>query len=124
VVLGIAAIIGVRAAAETDPATGVDRIAPVAQLQEGAAMIGLVLLAAFFRPQGPEVGWQLPAIAWMFVTLGMGTALGAVIYAVLETFKTTAEVTLLMAAAEPVPAAEPAPAPERAGPVAGLASDD
>ena len=96
IILGTAGIVGVRAAAPSLEGSRGDRIAPLLQLQEGAAVIGLVLLAAFWRPQAYQVGWQLPAVAWVFVTLGLGTALGAVIYAVLGNFKTGAEVTLLM----------------------------
>lgn len=94
VILGTAGVIGVGASLRRDGAE--DRIAPLVHLQEGCAMLGLILLAAFWRPQGDQVGWQLPAIAWIFVTIGMGTALGAVIYAVLSAFTGAAEVTLLM----------------------------
>ena len=96
IILGTAGIIGVRAAAPTLEGSRGDRIAPLIQLQEGTAMIGLVVVAAFWRPSGPEVGWNLPGVAWLFVTLGIGTLLAALIYAVLSHFKTTAEVTLLM----------------------------
>jgi len=93
-ILGTAGIIGIRPA--LDAAAGGDRIAPLVQLQEGVAMIGLVLLAAFWRPPHGDVGWQLPAIAWIFVTLGLGTTLALLTYAVLRHFKTPAEATLLM----------------------------
>jgi Kef-type K+ transport system membrane component KefB len=96
IILGTAGIIGVRAAAPTLEGSRGDRIAPLIQLQEGTAMIGLVVVAAFWRPSGPEVGWNLPGVAWLFVTLGMGTLLAAVIYAILSHFKSSAEVTLLM----------------------------
>ena len=96
ILLGTAGIIGVRAAAPSLEGSRGDRIAPLIQLQEGAAMIGLALVSAFWRPSGPEVGWNLPGIAWLFLTLGMGTLLAAVIYAALSHVKTTAEVTLLM----------------------------
>jgi Kef-type K+ transport system membrane component KefB len=96
IILGTAGIIGVRAAAPSLEGSRGDRIAPLIQLQEGAAMIGLALVSAFWRPSGPEVGWNLPGIGWLFLTLGMGTLLAAVIYAVLSRFKTSAEVTLLM----------------------------
>jgi hypothetical protein len=96
IILGTAAIIGVRPAPPNPEGPRADRIAPLVQLQEGSAMIGLVVVAAFFRPSGHEVGWQLPAFAWIFVTLGMGTALGAVIYAVLQAFRGRSEITVLM----------------------------
>ncbi len=96
ILLGTAGIIGVRAVAPTLEGSRSDRIAPLIQLQEGAAMIGLALVSAFWRPSGPEVGWNLPGIAWLFLTLGMGTLLAAVMYAALSHVKTSAEVTLLM----------------------------
>jgi len=96
IILGTAAIIGVRPPPPNPEGRAADRIAPLVQLQEGCAMIGLVVVAAFWRPTGHEVGWQLPAFAWIFVTLGMGTALGAVIYAVLNAFRGRAEITVLM----------------------------
>ena len=96
IILGTATIIGVRPPAPNPEGPTADRIAPLTQLQEGCAMIGLVLVAAFWRPTGHQVGWQLPAFAWIFVTLGMGTALGAVIYAVLHAFRGRSEITVLM----------------------------
>lgn len=59
-------------------------------------MIGLILLASFWRPSGAQVGWQLPAIAWIFVTLGLATTLAATTWALLRGFRGTAEITLLM----------------------------
>jgi len=96
IILGTAAIIGVRPPAPNPEGPTADRIAPLVQLQEGCAMIGLVVVAAFFRPSAHEVGWQLPAFAWIFVTVGMGTALGAVIYAVLNAFRGRSEITIIM----------------------------
>ena len=96
IILGTAAIIGVRPPAPNQEGPKADRIASMVQLQEGCAMIGLVLVAAFWRPSGQEVGWQLPAVAWIFVTIGMGTALGAIIYAVLHAFRGKSEITILM----------------------------
>jgi hypothetical protein len=96
IILGTAAIIGVRPPAPNAEGPTADRIGSLVQLQEGCAMIGLVLVAAFWRPTGHEVGWQLPAFAWIFVTLGMGTALGAVIYGVLHAFRGRSEITVLM----------------------------
>jgi hypothetical protein len=96
IILGTASIIGVRPPAPNPEGPTADRIAPLVQLQEGSATIGLVVVAAFFRPSGHEVGWQLPAFAWIFVTLGMGTALGAVVYAVLHAFRGRSEMTVVM----------------------------
>lgn len=96
VILGIAGLIGVGAAGTTPDKSAEDGLAPIIRLQEGCAIIGLVVLHAFWRPAGTAVGWQLPAVPWVFITLGMGTALGVVIYAVLNSVKNTAEITLVM----------------------------
>src|SRR4029078_11723364 len=61
IILGHAAIIGVRPPAPNPEGPTADRIAPLVQLQEGSAMIGLVVVAAFFRPSGHGVGLALAA---------------------------------------------------------------
>lgn len=106
ILLGAAAMVGVRprsGGAEAPSATPapdagdarvVDPVAVIHQLQEVSAILALVLVAAFFRPE--SVGWQLPAIAWVFVALGMGTTLAVIVYAVLSAFRSPNEVTLLM----------------------------
>lgn len=60
-----------------------ERLWRVVHLEQLAGVVGLTLVAAFFRPQGALVAWQLPGTAWLFITLGLGTMVGAVIYAVL-----------------------------------------
>ncbi len=52
----------------------------VAQLDEFAGIVGLALLASFFRPPG-ETAWQLPGTAWLFVLVGMGGVVGLLVYA-------------------------------------------
>lgn len=106
ILLGAAAMVGVRPrsggaeapsatpAPDTGDARAVDPVAVIHQLQEVSAILALVLVAAFFRPD--SLGWQLPAIAWVFVTLGMGTTLAVIVYAVLSAFRSPNEVTLLM----------------------------
>src|SRR5690606_28725956 len=92
VILGAAGIVGVRAASS---ALG-DRLALIVQLQEGCAIAALVLLAAFWRPAVDQVGWQLPATGWVFLTLGLGTTLAIVLYAVLYTSRTQSELMVLL----------------------------
>jgi Kef-type K+ transport system membrane component KefB len=43
----------------------------------------MMMVSAYFRPQGAVVAWQLPGTAWLFVTLGIGATMGIVIYATL-----------------------------------------
>jgi Kef-type K+ transport system membrane component KefB len=58
-------------------------VARIIRLEEMAGVLGLALIAAYFRPQGPEISWQLPGTGWLFLTLGLGTTLGLVVYAIL-----------------------------------------
>lgn len=52
------------------------------RLEELAGIAGLMIVAAYFRPTS-DATWQLPGTAWLFLTLGMGFVLGAVVYALL-----------------------------------------
>ncbi|MEZ0314346.1 MAG: cation:proton antiporter [Myxococcota bacterium] len=52
------------------------------RLEELAGIAGLMVVAAYFRPT-VNATWQLPGTAWLFLTLGMGFVLGAVVYALL-----------------------------------------
>jgi hypothetical protein len=61
----------------------VDRIASTVQLEQLAGIVGLMLVAAYFRPVTFGVNWHLPGTAWLFITLGMGTMIGGVIYGTL-----------------------------------------
>jgi Kef-type K+ transport system membrane component KefB len=71
------------------------RILRVIQLQDLVALVGLLLVSSFFRP-AQEAGWSLPGIAWLFVAIGMGGAMGALVYAALSQFKTKAELTTIL----------------------------
>ncbi|MBI4819613.1 MAG: hypothetical protein HY791_25290 [Deltaproteobacteria bacterium] len=73
----------------------IDRLTRLLQLEELAAVVGLILIAAVFRPSG-STGWQLPAVAWIFVTLGMGTAFGVVIFALLASSERSAETIVIL----------------------------
>jgi Kef-type K+ transport system membrane component KefB len=61
----------------------VDRIFSIVTLEQLAGFVGLLIVAAYFRPQDSAVTWHLPGTAWLFITLGMGTTVGAVIWAML-----------------------------------------
>jgi hypothetical protein len=77
-------------------AVAVDRTTRVIQLEQLAAVIGLSLVAAFFRPTGVIVAWQLPGMAWIFVTLGMSAVLAVIAYVTLAVVGSRAEVMLVV----------------------------
>ena len=59
-------------------------VARITRLEELAGIIGLSIVAAFFRPQGAGVSWQIPGMAWLLLTVGLGAATGVLIYAILQ----------------------------------------
>jgi Kef-type K+ transport system membrane component KefB len=74
----------------------VDRVASVVTLEQLAGFVGLLIVAAYFRPQDNSVAWHLPGTAWLFITIGMGTMVGAVIWGTLAKVKAGPEFTLLI----------------------------
>lgn len=68
----------------------------VAVVDEAVGVLLLALLGAFYRPPHAHAGWELPGLGWLFVTLGMGVALGALAYALLRIAKTPSESTALL----------------------------
>ena len=63
-----------------DPDGAVKR---VLGFEEVAGIVGLAIIAAYFRPQ-LGVSWQLPGTAWLLLTIGLGAALGVMAYVVLK----------------------------------------
>jgi Kef-type K+ transport system membrane component KefB len=59
-------------------------VARIIGLEELAGIIGLALVAAFFRPQGVQVSWQVPGATWLLLTIGLGTTVGLIVYAMLQ----------------------------------------
>jgi Kef-type K+ transport system membrane component KefB len=57
-------------------------IARVIRLEELAGMVGLLFVAAFFRPEGAS--WQMPGTAWALLTIGLGATAGVLVYAILQ----------------------------------------
>jgi hypothetical protein len=51
----------------------------LAQLDEIVGVLGLLFVAAYFRPSG-AAGWQIPGTAWIFVTIGLGVVVGVLIF--------------------------------------------
>jgi Kef-type K+ transport system membrane component KefB len=60
------------------------------QLDELVGVIGLLFITAYFR--GDSVGsWTLPDTAWVFVSLGLGVAIGVLIFAMVRVPVSNAE---------------------------------
>jgi Kef-type K+ transport system membrane component KefB len=74
----------------------IDRVAAIITLEQLAGFIGLLFVAAYFRPQDNTVAWHLPGTAWLFITLGMGTTIGGVIWAMVAKVKGGPEFTVLI----------------------------
>ena len=66
---------------------GVDVL--LAQLDELVGVIGLVFITAYFREGGGT--WHLPDTAWVFVSLGLGVAIGVLIFAMVRVPSSNAE---------------------------------
>src|SRR5690606_7749832 len=60
------------------------------QLDELAGVIVLLFITAFFRSVPGET-WQLPGTAWVFVSLGIGLAIGTLIFAMVRVPTSNAE---------------------------------
>jgi hypothetical protein len=71
-------------AASTSAGEGVPLVARVLRLEELAGVVGLALVAAYFRPEATQASWQLPGTGWLLLTLGLGMAAGLVMYLLLR----------------------------------------
>jgi Kef-type K+ transport system membrane component KefB len=67
---------------------GVDVL--LGQLDEMVGVIGLVFITAYFRVDVSGT-WQLPDTAWIFVSLGLGVAIGVLIFAMIRVPVSNAE---------------------------------
>ena len=61
---------------------GVDIL--LGQLDELVGVIGLLFITAYFRDDAGATTWQLPNTAWVFVSLGLGVAIGVLIFAMIR----------------------------------------
>jgi Kef-type K+ transport system membrane component KefB len=68
---------------------GVDVL--LGQLDEMVGVIGLVFITAYFRTDAAGTTWQLPDTAWIFVSLGLGVAIGILIFAMIRVPVSNAE---------------------------------
>ena len=67
---------------------GVDIL--LGQLDELVGVIGLLFITAYFR-DATTSSWQIPNTAWVFVSLGLGVAIGILIFAMVRVPKSNAE---------------------------------
>ncbi len=74
----------------------IDRVGSIVTLEQLAGFIGLLVVAAYFRPQDNSVAWHLPGTAWLFITLGMGTMIGGVVWGMLARIKAGPEFTVMI----------------------------
>jgi Kef-type K+ transport system membrane component KefB len=84
VILGTAGAMTARTTTELFRADDHERlVARVLRLEELGGIVGLAVVAAYFRPQ-QEVTWQMPGTAWLMLTVGLGATLGLVCYFVFK----------------------------------------
>jgi hypothetical protein len=101
ILLGTAGAMTARTAPSILKGLGADRgsvrrIWSIVEVEQITGVAGLMLVAAYFRPQGALVSWQLPGTAWLFITLGAGAAMGVVIHAVFGKITSGPEFSLLL----------------------------
>lgn len=95
IILGTAGAMAAKPSAEALRASDTGSVLPrVIRLEELIGMTGLSVVAAFFRPAGPA-SWQIPGVAWLLLTVGLGTAMSAVTYAMLQRVKRGPEFLVL-----------------------------
>jgi hypothetical protein len=71
-----------------------DEIEHMQRLVQVERVIGiccLLAIASYFRPETAIVSWQLPGTAWLFLTIGVGFALGGVVLATLSSSREPSE---------------------------------
>ena len=56
----------------------------IGQLDEIAAVVGLALLGAYFRPENVRLSWEINGAGWLFIAVGMGFVIGLVVYTTLN----------------------------------------
>lgn len=63
---------------------GASLVARISTLNDISGIFVMALLCAFYRPTDAYAAWQLPHVAWLFVTLGLGGILGILTYLLLR----------------------------------------
>lgn len=57
----------------------------VVRVEEFVGVVGLALVAAYFRPQNAFSSWQLPGTAWLLLSVGLGATIALLTFAILQT---------------------------------------
>jgi len=70
-------------------------LARVLRLEELAGIVGLAVVAAYFRPRGAS-SWLLPGTGWLLLTVGLGTTLGLLVHLIFRKAQDGPELVLLM----------------------------
>ena len=60
-----------------------ERLVRLIEFEQLAGVFGVMMVSAYYRPAGSLVAWHLPGTAWLFITIGIGTTMGVVLYAAL-----------------------------------------
>jgi hypothetical protein len=69
----------------------IERMQTLVHLERIIGVGALLAIAAYFRPEGAVVAWRLPGTAWLFLAVGVGFALGAVLLALLSSIREPSE---------------------------------
>jgi Kef-type K+ transport system membrane component KefB len=71
----------------------------ITTLNDVAGVFVMALICAFYRPTDQYAAWQLPHIAWLFVTLGLGGVCGILTYILIRSAgNPSQEIALLLGA--------------------------
>lgn len=87
---------GLHAVTRAGAVSALDEVSRFSWVEEVAAMFGLLVVAAYFRPHGGSIAWQLPGTAWLFLTVGVGAITGVLGYVILRRPASNAESVLLL----------------------------
>jgi Kef-type K+ transport system membrane component KefB len=100
IVLGTAGATTARTALRLlrDETPGNDKshlVARIFRIEEVAGVVGLAVVAAYFRPQVSSATWQLPGTAWLLLTLGLGMAMGILMFGLLRAASSSPELLVV-----------------------------
>jgi Kef-type K+ transport system membrane component KefB len=69
--------------------------AQIVRLEELIGIVGLALIASFFRPVHVGGTWAVPGMAWFLLTVGLGTVLGLLFYVLFQEARDDAAFTVV-----------------------------
>jgi hypothetical protein len=95
IILGTAGAMAAKPSSEALTTSEASSVLPrVIRLEELVGIIGIAMVAAYFRPEDPTT-FHLPGTAWLLLTVGLGTSMSAVTYALLQRAKRGPEFLVL-----------------------------